>query len=196
MNMKDEILGYRTMLNEALETIDTEWLNMMKQEILKLALYGHQLFVCGNGGSAAISEHMSCDHSKGICVDTNLSPFVIPMASNVSLITAIANDIGYEEIFSKQLEWFADNNSSLLVISSSGNSPNIIRALEAAKKKRMTTMALVGFDGGKAKYLADISVHIKSNNYGIVEDCHQIIMHSMAQCIRKEYANDIKKVKL
>lgn len=175
---------YKTDLNLALNSIDQDALDAFNGHIMSLALSEFPLLVCGNGGSATIAEHMSCDHTKGICMDTDLKPFIIPLASNVALTTAIANDIGFHDIFSKQIEWFYDFSASVLIISSSGNSPNILKALQAAKKRGMKTMALVGFDGGAAKDLADIVVHVKSNNYGIVEDCHQIIMHMVAQNIR------------
>ena len=99
---------YRTLLNEALDTVDEFWLNTMYREIFHCATYGRKILVCGNGGSAAIAEHLSCDHTKGVAIDTNLIPNVISLGSNMSIITAIANDIGYEHIFSKQIEW---NNS-------------------------------------------------------------------------------------
>jgi phosphoheptose isomerase len=194
--MEKDFQNYRKMIDEALSTVDIEWLSMMKQEIFRLAKYGYPLLVCGNGGSAAIAEHMSCDHTKGICTDTNLSPFVISLGSNVSLTTAIANDTNYDQIFSKQIEWFGKSGAGLLVISSSGNSANVINALKAAKKQNMTTMALVGFSGGLVKELAQICVHVNFNNYGVVEDCHQIIMHSIAQHIRSNHAIDPKSVKL
>ena len=149
--MKTDFLNYRKMLNDALDTVDMEWLEMMKEEILRMAKDGHPLLVCGNGGSAAIAEHMSCDHTKGVCMDTELSPFIISLSSNMALTSAISNDINYHEIFSKQIEWFNAPNAGVLVISSSGNSPNILKALIAAKKRNMTTMALLGFDGGAAK---------------------------------------------
>ena len=177
---------YKKMLNDALDSIDQDALQQFAEELYHMADGRTPLLVCGNGGSAAIAEHMSCDHTKGVCMDTNLDPFVIPLASNVSLMTAIANDIGYHEVFSKQIEWFSDPNAVVLVISSSGNSPNILKALQAAKSRGMYSMALVGFDGGAAKDLANLTVHVKSNNYGIIEDCHQIIMHMVAQNIRTE----------
>ena len=177
---------YKKMLNDALDSIDQDALQQFAEELYHMADGRTPLLVCGNGGSAAIAEHMSCDHTKGVCMDTNLDPFVIPLASNVSLMTAIANDIGYHEVFSKQIEWFSDPNAVVLVISSSGNSPNILKALQAAKSRGMYSMALVGFDGGAAKDLANLAVHVKSDNYGVVEDCHQIIMHMVAQNIRTE----------
>ena len=196
MSMEDDFHNYRKMIDEALGTVDTGWLSFMKQQLFRLTHAGEPLQVCGNGGSSAIAEHLSCDHTKGICTDTHLSPFVIPLGSNVSLTTAIANDMDYDQIFSKQIEWFGQSGAGLLVISSSGNSPNIINALRAAKKQNMTTMALVGFSGGLAKEIAEICVHVNYNNYGVVEDCHQIIMHSIAQHIRTTNAIDPKSLKL
>lgn len=194
--MKTDFITYRKMLNDALDTVDMEWLEMMKEEILRMAKDGHPLLVCGNGGSAAIAEHMSCDHTKGVCMDTELSPFIISLSSNMALTSAISNDINYHEIFSKQIEWFNAPNAGVLVISSSGNSPNILKALIAAKKRNMTTMALLGFDGGAAKDLAHITVHVNYKNYGVVEDCHQIIMHSIAQHIRSNFATEPRALRL
>ena len=194
--MKTDFIEYRKMLNDALDTVDLKQLDMMKNELLRMAKNGYPLLVCGNGGSAAIAEHMSCDHTKGICMDTELTPFVMSLSSNMALTSAISNDINYHEIFSKQIEWFNSPNASVLVISSSGNSPNILKALIAANKRNMPTMALLGFDGGAAKDLAQIPVHVNYKNYGVVEDCHQIIMHSVAQHIRSSFAIESKALRL
>lgn len=177
---------YRKMINQALYTVDELQILNIETHLINMAKKGTPLLVCGNGGSAAITEHLSCDHTKGVALDTNLNPFIIPLQSNVSLNTAIANDIGFSKVFSEQIKWFS-NKFDLLVISSSGNSPNIINAVKAAKQKGALTMAMVGFDGGKIKNMVDICVHVHSDNYGIVEDCHQIIMHSIAQSIRIQY---------
>ena len=179
---------YRKLLNEALYTVDEFSILKMEEHLVWLAKHRIPLLVCGNGGSAAITEHLSCDHTKGVTCDTDLSPFVIPLQSNVSLNTAIANDIGYDEVFSKQIEWYP-REFALLVVSSSGNSPNIINAVAAAKNKGAFTMAMVGFDGGEVADMVECCVHVNSNNYGIVEDCHQIIMHSIAQSIRIQHKN-------
>lgn len=188
---------YKKMLNEALDTVDQKSLEGFEYQLAFMARYGYPILVCGNGGSAAITEHMSCDHTKGVALDTNLLPFMIPLQSNVSLCTAIANDIGYEHIFSKQIEWFqTDKPFGVLVISSSGNSPNVVNALTVARNRGAATMAMVGFDGGLASKLAKVCIHVKSNNYGIVEDAHQIIMHSMAQSIRIRHTTNKESLKL
>jgi len=180
---------YTNMIGEALATVDRDKVEEMTAKLVDLAKIGLPVLVCGNGGSAAIAEHMSCDHTKGVGMDTDLKPFFIPLQSNVSMLTAIANDIGYNEVFRQQIKMFPNKNAGVLAISSSGSSGNIFNALDVAKFYKMPTMAMVGFDGGSVVgcKVADIVIHVKSNNYGVVEDCHQIIMHSMAQSIRLAY---------
>lgn len=177
---------YTNMIGEALATVDRDKVEEMTAKLIELAKAGNPVLVCGNGGSAAIAEHMSCDHTKGVATDTDLKPFFIPLQSNVSMLTAIANDFGYNEVFRKQIKMFPNKNAGVLAISSSGKSGNIFNALDIARFYKMPTMAMVGFDGGSVVdwKVAEIVIHVKSNNYGVVEDCHQIIMHSMAQSIR------------
>ena len=109
----------------------------------------------------------------------------LSLCSNIETITAIANDFGYEYIFSRQLNIYLKKNDVVFCISSSGNSKNIINALKLAKAKKIKSILLSGFDGGKASKIADININIKSNNYGIIEDCHQSIMHLISQKIAK-----------
>lgn len=143
------------------------------------------VFCCGNGGSAAISNHLQCDHLKGIRTATDLAPRVISLSSNVELMTAIANDFAYDEVFSYQLESQSRPGDVLIAISSSGRSANIIRALEWAREHTVHTIALTGFDGGEARLIADVAIHVDGANYGVVEDHHQAIMHVLAQYIRQ-----------
>jgi phosphoheptose isomerase len=183
---------YTNMIGEALATVDRDKVEEMTAKLVDLAKIGLPVLVCGNGGSAAIAEHMSCDHTKGVGMDTDLKPFFIPLQSNVSMLTAIANDIGYNEVFRQQIKMFPNKNAGVLAISSSGSSGNIFNALDVAKFYKMPTMAMVGFDGGSVVgcKVADIVIHVKSNNYGVVEDCHQIIMHSWAQALRVSAATE------
>lgn len=177
---------YANELSRAMGSIEQKDLQEFQQGLGYLSYMGHKVFVAGNGGSAAVAEHTSCDFNKGVGMDTYLRPCFIPLASNVSVVTAIANDISYDEIFAKQIEWYCDSQSALLVISASGNSKNIIRALEAAKSKGLKTFALVGFDGGlvKERKLAQNLIHVDCSNYGVVEDVHMIIMHTISQYLR------------
>lgn len=146
---------------------------------------GRMVFSCGNGGSAAISNHLQCDHLKGIRAATDISPRVVSLTSNVELLSAIANDLGYEEVFSYQLQSQSAPGDVLVAVSSSGRSANIVRALSWACDHGLRTIALTGFDGGAARRIADVSLHVDAANYGVVEDLHQAVMHALAQSIRQ-----------
>mgnify|MGYP003576332679 CR=1 FL=1 len=152
---------------------------------LKRAIQADRLiFACGNGGSAAIANHLTCDCSKGIATNTTLRPRVVSLSATVELITAIANDMAYPEIFAYQLKNAARPGDVLITISSSGDSENIVRALDWAGENDMTTIALSGFSGGRSAQMADISLHVPAENYGVVEDVHQSLMHILAQYVR------------
>lgn len=141
-----------------------------------------RIFVAGNGGSASIANHLACDFGKGAH-----RHHVHSLASNMAIVTALANDISYDSIFEEQLKMADLNNRDLLIlISSSGNSPNILKAANYAKLIGSEIIGLCGFHGGELKKLATIPLHIDVNNYGIVEDCHQAIMHVLTQWYMKD----------
>ena len=142
------------------------------------------IFSCGNGGSAAIANHMVCDYQKGLSSDTHLRPRVVSLSSNAEVITAVSNDIGFAEVFAFPLRLHARSGDVLVTISSSGNSEDIVRALEAASELKMKTVALTGFDGGRSRAMADAAIHTAAYNYGVVEDVHHTCMHVLAQFLR------------
>jgi phosphoheptose isomerase len=144
-----------------------------------------RMFACGNGGSASIANHMQCDHVKNVRNGTDLVPRVLSLSANVELLSAIANDLGYENVFVYQLQSQSRPGDVLIAVSSSGRSPNIVRALAWARGNGVRTIAITGFDGGPARTLAEVSIHVDCTNYGIVEDVHQAIMHALAQYIRQ-----------
>jgi len=142
------------------------------------------VFVCGNGGSTAIANHMVCDHGKLVATGTALKPRVISLSHANEMITAIANDIGYDQVFSHQLDLLARKEDVLVVISGSGTSPNIVKAMEKAEQIGMPTIAMTAFSGGPCRKMADVSLHVDVENYGIAEDLHQSLMQMIAQYIR------------
>lgn len=151
------------------------------------------IYTVGNGASAAIAQHWACDYTKG-CSNVTEDKFfkvkVISLAANIPLMTAISNDISYDEVYSYQLERIGSPGDVLITISSSGNSPNIVRAIEVAMKEKMHVITLTGFDGGKSKELADdymngVNLHVECPEYEAAEDCHQAIMHMIAKYIRQ-----------
>ena len=145
---------------------------------------GAAIFACGNGGSAAIANHLACDHCKGVATDTQLRPRVHSLSANVELLTAIANDIGYADVFAYQLRKLARPGDVLVSVSASGDSENIVRALDAAKSGGMQAIAMTGFKGGASAKVADVNLHVAADNYGVVEDVHQSLMHILAQWLR------------
>ena len=143
------------------------------------------LFVCGNGGSAAIANHLLCDVAKGVQTDTDVLPRVMSLSANIEIVTAIANDIAFEDCFVYQLRTAARPGDLLMTFSASGDSENIVRALDWAGANEVESIALTGFDGGRAASLATINLHVDGDNYGVIEDTHQSIMHMLAQYLRQ-----------
>ena len=146
---------------------------------------GAAVFACGNGGSASIANHLQCDHVKGVRTATDLTPRVVSLCANVELLTAIANDTTFEDVFAYQLQSQSGPGDVLVAVSSSGRSANIVRALTWARDHGLRTIALTGFDGGGAREAAEVTIHVDCANYGVIEDSHQAIMHALAQYIRQ-----------
>jgi len=176
---------YFSQLAAAAATVDTTQLGRACEMLGQVVSDGGTVFSCGNGGSAAVANHLVCDCLKGARSGTDIRPRVHSLSATVELITAIANDMSYEGIFSYQLESNARPGDLLIAISSSGMSPNILAAIRSAKSLGLKTVAMVGFSGGEAAALADIHLWVRAENYGIVEDVHQSLMHILAQFLRQ-----------
>jgi D-sedoheptulose 7-phosphate isomerase len=150
----------------------------------KVIAQGGVVWVAGNGGSAAIANHTVCDCSKGTHVEGHLPFRTVSLASNVEMLTAIGNDISYDAVFSEQLKYYLTEKDAVLLVSSSGNSPNVVEACRYASERGVPTVAFVGFKGGKLAELATHVVHIAVDNYGIVEDTHQSLIHVLTQYMK------------
>jgi phosphoheptose isomerase len=177
------VTEYGQSITNALHSIDWQKLDLAIAEIEGVRKRGARLWVAGNGGSASVADHLLCDWVKGTFAPPQAPIHVHSLVSDTALFTACANDFGYDVAFSRQIEMRAEPGDVLICISSSGNSANIIAALRTARSKDMRTIAFTGFNGGECATLADINLHIDAANYGVVEDCHQIIMHNIAQFI-------------
>jgi D-sedoheptulose 7-phosphate isomerase len=174
---------YADRLRAALLTVDTDALDKARSLVEETAAAGKRVYAIGNGGSAAIADHLCCDWVKGTHAAGHPVVDTQAMTSNMALYSAIANDFGFEKVFSMQVEFLGKPGDLLIAISSSGNSPNIVGAVEAAHARGMNTVALSGFKGGKLKDTAQVALHVDAHNYGIVEDAHQALMHVLAQYI-------------
>lgn len=175
---------YYARFAQILESFDKAPLDGILEVFEEVGARGGTLWVAGNGGSAAISDHLVCDTSKGTHVESHPPIRSVSLASNGPMMTAIGNDIAYDQIFRQQLVYYVQPGDALLLISSSGNSPNVVEACHYARERGIPTIAFVGFKGGKLKELADHVVHIEIENYGIAEDTHQSLMHCLTQYIK------------
>jgi D-sedoheptulose 7-phosphate isomerase len=144
-----------------------------------------QVFIIGNGGSAATASHMANDLSKGTIVPGKPRMRAIALTDNISLISAWANDTSYENIFKEQLENLLERVDVVLGISASGNSPNILRAMEFARQQRSVTIGWTGGSGGSLKGMVDLAVLVPADDVGMIESCHLVLDHLVTSELRK-----------
>ena len=169
----------------AAASIDRGRLAAAADRLARAYTEGAAVYACGNGGSASISNHLVCDHLKGGQTDTDLRPHVVSLSNNIEMITAIANDISYDEVFVHQLKLQAGKGDVVMTVSSSGDSENVVRAASWARDNGLEVISLTGFEGGRTAKLASVNLHVTADNYGIIEDVHQSLMHLMGQYLRQ-----------
>ena len=193
---KQFYLQYIREENNLLKSIDFNELDKIIKTIKKCIKNNNIIYTCGNGGSSSLADHFTCDFIKQTNNKTNLKVKSISLASNFSLISAIANDISFDEIFSFQVEKLCKKNDILFLFSVSGNSKNLINAVKKAKTKNVKTISFTGFNGGKLSKIADLNINFAMANYGIVEDCHISMMHYLSQFLRntKIKSKNYKKI--
>ena len=177
--------AYTAMLQKGLSDIDALALEEACERVVAAGKDNRRIYVVGNGGSAAIADHLCCDWTKGTHARPHSTIRTHSFVSNVALYSAIANDYGFEKVFSTQVEFYGDAGDVLIAISSSGNSPNIVEAVRSAKALGMFVIGMSGFEGGRLAKESDAALHVPVENYGVVEDAHQALMHIIAQFIAK-----------
>jgi D-sedoheptulose 7-phosphate isomerase len=154
---------------------------------------GKQVFIIGNGGSAATASHMACDLGKSVLPkdDREIARRfrVIALTDNVPWMTALANDLGYEYVFSEQLKNLVQRGDLVIAISGSGNSPNIVEAVKVARALEAKVVGILGFDGGVLREMVDSHILVKSDRYGYVEAVHMALDHLFAAHFRDSIAN-------
>ncbi|MCK9162314.1 MAG: SIS domain-containing protein [Arcobacteraceae bacterium] len=179
MNINNFINQYTNNLKNLLDNIDKNEISKIIEALDKCEESGSNIYIIGNGGSAATASHMANDLAAGLKLREIKNFNVESLSDNSSVCTAIANDIGYENIFYAQLKNKLKKDDVVIAISCSGNSVNIVKAVEYTKKIGATIIGLTGFDGGKLKELSDIKFHVNTSKgeYGLVEDMHMILDH-------------------
>ncbi len=168
---------YKTELLKALDTVDLGLVNQAIELFKEARANGRHVFVCGNGGSASTASHFACDVVKGASYNRGQRFRIMALTDQLATITAYANDVSYDCVFVEQLRNFAQPGDLVMGISGSGNSPNVIRALEYANSIGCRTIALTGRDGGKLAPLAELSIHVEAPHMGRIEDAHMMVCH-------------------
>lgn len=173
--------GYAQRLNRTLEGADWGGVSDLARSLRGCWEQGGQLFMCGNGGSAGNAVHLANDYLYGIDKTAGLGLRVHALSANSSVLTCLANDTGYDNVFAAQLAVYARPGDILLAFSGSGNSPNILRALERARELGVKSYAILGYSGGKARTLADVALHFAVDDMQISEDMQLIVGHMLMQ---------------
>jgi D-sedoheptulose 7-phosphate isomerase len=183
----DEIRGH-------LQAISHTAIARSGELLLRAYRDGAQVLVAGNGGSASTASHLACDLGKtvlGAAPTSRTSRFrVVSLADNVALLTAWANDVSYESVFAEQVKSLGRAGDILVVVTASGTSPNIVRAVEVARDRGLVTIGLLGFDGGSVKDMCEEHIIVPCNDYGHVESAHLVVCHVLTEWFKLHVAAD------
>ena len=171
---------YKSELIQAIETVDMARVEQATQVLREARDQGRKIFVCGNGGSASTASHFACDIVKGASYQQAKRFRIMALTDSLPTLTAYSNDVSYECVFVEQLKNFAEPADIVVAISGSGNSPNVLRAVEYANSIGCRTVALTGRDGGKLGPLAQINIQVSAPHMGRIEDVHLMVLHMIA----------------
>jgi D-sedoheptulose 7-phosphate isomerase len=176
---------YIELLNETLSKFPHNSFDEITSKIILFSNTERNIFICGNGGSASTASHFVVDINKGSRINNN-SFRAICLNDNIPSLTAIANDLSYDLVFSNQLIYLAKRNDLLIVVTASGNSPNILEALKTANHLGLETISITGFDGGQAKKISNLNLNVESDHMQIIEDTHLVVVHMILNEIIKK----------
>ena len=171
---------YKAALLEAIDRIDTSRVEQAIEWFREARDGSKHIFVCGNGGSASTASHFTCDIVKGASYNRDTRFRIMALTDSLPTLTAYSNDISYECVFVEQLKNFAQAGDLVMCISGSGNSPNVVRAMEYANSIGCKTIALTGRDGGKLGPLAQLNIQVAVPHMGRIEDAHMVVCHMIA----------------
>lgn len=179
IDYKEKLEAYLDEEVRIIRSLDINAISDVMNVLEEARLSGKKIFVCGNGGSAATASHFCCDFNKGVSENQDKKYDFECLSDNVATMMAVANDISYDEVFRYPLKCKMQAGDILMGISGSGNSKNVVNAMEYAKSIGGTTIAIVGYSGGRMKEIADYNVHVNIDNMQIAEDIHMVLDHLM-----------------
>ena len=185
MTIKKNFQVYSKTLTTVIQQLDYDKIEILCLNLIESIETNKNVFIFGNGGSAANAMHIANDFIYGISPNLGKALKINALPSNSSVVTCLANDLGYESVFLRQLNVLANKGDIVIALSGSGNSPNIIKALEWSNKNEMKTFAILGFDGGIAKTIAQNVIHVPIDDMQISEDLQLIICHMIMQALSK-----------
>lgn len=183
-SLRPYVGDYFERLKTVMDTMPVERVEAMGEILFQAYRHGKQVFIIGNGGSGATASHMACDLGKNTIAPNRQRFRVMSLNDNMPLLSALANDLGYDRVFSEQLVNLIRPGDVLIALSGGGNSPNIVEAMRYARSRAATVIALLGFDGGEAVSLADEHVLVPADDYGLIEDAHMILGHVLTGYFR------------
>jgi D-sedoheptulose 7-phosphate isomerase len=177
---------YRSKLLLSLDSLDLNGIGQAIEILREARDQNRQIFVCGNGGSASTASHFACDMVKGASFQRERRFRIMALTDSLPTITAYSNDVGYDCVFAEQLKSFARGGDVVMALSGSGNSANVVCALEYANSIGCQTIALTGRDGGKLGPLAKLQIHVAEPHMGRIEDGHMIVCHMLCYYFMEE----------
>jgi len=182
----EQVKHYISTLQRTMENLHQPLISDAIHVLQRARMQGSQIFIMGNGGSASTASHFVCDLAKNTRYDGLPHYRVIGLADNMEILSAYANDEGYENVFSQQLVNLVRPDDIVIAISASGNSKNVVNAVEEAQKHNATTIGFTGFDGGRIGQLVDIHIHVDSRIIEHVEDIHLMLEHMIVRTIKDQ----------
>ena len=185
IDFTQDIATYFDALKTTIDATPKEDINQVLNVLSQAYEQRQQVFIMGNGGSAATASHFACDFNEGISEGKTKQFRVIALTDNIPSITAIANDMGYEMIFAQQLSSLMEPGDYVVGISGSGNSENVIRAIDYANEHGAITIGFTGYSGGRLKQKAQYNIHINIDDMQVAEDLHMVLNHVMMRVLKK-----------
>tara|TARA_B100001248_G_scaffold260540_1_gene249058 strand:+ start:75233 stop:75844 length:612 start_codon:yes stop_codon:yes gene_type:complete len=182
---------YGEKLQEVFTAFDWQPVSILADTLEHAWKHGHQVFLCGNGGSAANATHLANDYLYGIGAGEGPGLRVNALTANPAVLTCLANDVHYEQVFSAQLSVLAKPDDVLIALSGSGNSPNIVQALKMGQEMAMKTFAILGYSGGKALSLAEVPIHFPIDDMQIAEDLQLMVGHMLMQWLQSRRLSQV-----
>ena len=184
--MENTIKNYLANLVTTIQSLKIEEFTSVAKVLREARSNGKRIFIFGNGGSGSTATHFACDINKGVSYGKKERFRVICLNDNIPTMLAYSNDVGYDVVFKEQLENFVEQGDVVIGISGSGNSKNVLFAMELAKEKSAITIGITGFMGGKLKEMTDYSINANFNDMQISEDIHMIWVHIMMKCFEND----------